>query len=214
MMPEQEGNVIKLDPGPPLTDEESTQKALNFIKTNPRLWLAKIRCSLDGPFNWIRFIVPADTHLFYRNDAVRDAMRICRWLEHYKDIEHCRVVAEIYKTSRKASLIIRIVRRGSSRRYPDKRYNLAQWYLRLAREPMVITQSHYPDLLPSDVDLLPSDTETETESLFKTPNPIAMLRLAENSTRCTVDIPGCEVDVSLMRYGDKFAKIKGGGVRM
>ena len=189
-----------MDPGEPLTDAESTKKALDFIGTNPKLWLADFRLYMDGNLNWIELAIPEHTHLFYDKKSLMEAMRIYRWQDHHSDIEHIRVVAEIYKTSRKAKPIFRIVRRGRSRRFPKKRYDLAEWYLRLTDGPMIITKYNHNDVM--------SFPPTKLEA--RMPKPIEILELARHSTRCAAALPGCEVHVNLMRWGNQFVKMKGG----
>ncbi|MCL2646825.1 MAG: hypothetical protein FWD61_07440 [Phycisphaerales bacterium] len=114
------------------------------------------------------------------------------------------MVAEIYKTNRYAKPIVRIVRRGSSRRFSDKRYDLAEWYLRLTDGPVIVTQYHHDD------DLIPSPP-TKLEARMPKPNEI--LKLAEGSLRCTAMIPRGEVHINLMRLwqGGKFTYAKIGG---
>src|ERR1035437_8192177 len=103
--------TVNLDPGKPLTDEESTRNAREKIHQSPNLWPATLRYYEDLGFSWMELAAPEETHLLFDDETVAEGMIYHRWPKYCNDIEHTRVVAEIYSANSKVRPVIRIIRR-------------------------------------------------------------------------------------------------------
>jgi hypothetical protein len=192
------------EPGIACTDKESVRRAQITARSSPNLWPAKVRWLTWGK---LEFHVDYDYRIQKRPESLPARMIDFPWPKFHREIEYTRVQAEIYVSSRISRPIIRLVRKGI--RYAGTAcYDLAEWFFRLADEPVgLVVADGGPDGREEHVEDPKNDPRFAETCFARIVKPRDVLEMAASAKKVEVLIPGGLVDVKLFRWERVFVKV-------